>query len=59
MIEFGIQATAPPATTRNTEVAGLQRKLDIAEDDVALSTRKVCISSILYTGILDAGKRFI
>ena len=46
--EFGMQATAPPATTRNTEGAELQRKLDIAEDDIALINRSLDDSQGIY-----------
>nr|XP_040254657.1 uncharacterized protein LOC120973272 [Aegilops tauschii subsp. strangulata] len=35
------KAASSPAATRNTEVAELQRKLDIAEDDIALINRRL------------------
>ena len=38
----------PPADTRNTEVAELQRKLDIAEDDIALINRRLDDSQGIY-----------
>ena len=34
-----MQVVSPPATARNSEVTELQRKLDIAEDDIALINR--------------------
>ena len=41
MVSFEIQAASPPAATQNTEVAELHRKLDIAEDDIALIDRRL------------------
>ena len=48
LIKLGIQAASPPAATRNTEVAELQRKLDIAEDDIALINRRLDDSQGIY-----------
>ena len=48
LILLGIQANAPPADARNTEVTELQRKLDIAEDDIALINRRLDNSQGVY-----------
>ena len=43
-----MQAVSPPATARNSEVTELQRKLDIAEDDIALINRRLDDSQGIY-----------
>ena len=48
MVQFEIQATSPPVAVQNMEVAELQRKLDIAEDDVALINRRLDDSQGMY-----------
>ena len=43
-----MQVVSPPATARNSEVTELQRKLDIAEDDIALINKRLDDSQGIY-----------
>ena len=43
-----MQAVSPPAAARNSEVTELLRKLDIAEDDIALINRRLDDSQGIY-----------
>ena len=45
-----MQTVALPAATRGKEVAELQRKLDTAEDDIALINRRLDDSQGMFGG---------